>query len=43
VTTAEIAAWLPVVALARLAEDIPGEKDRLLAVVQKDFSSTRHK
>ena len=37
VTAAAIDAWLPVVAEARLAEGIPGEKDRLQAFLHKAF------
>jgi len=37
VTAAAIDAWLPVVAVARLAEGIPGEKDRLQAFLHKAF------
>jgi thiamine kinase len=37
VTTAMIDAWLPIIALARLAEDIPGEKGKLHAFLQKTF------
>lgn len=37
VTAAMIDAWLPVVALARLAEDIPGEKRKLQAFIRKAF------
>jgi hypothetical protein len=37
VTTAMIDAWLPVLALTRLAEDIPGEKGKLQAFLQKAF------
>lgn len=38
VTTAAIDAWLPLVALARLAEDISGETDKLQAFLRKAFS-----
>jgi hypothetical protein len=37
VTAAAIDDWLPVVAVARLVEDIPGEKDRLLTFLHKAF------
>jgi len=37
VTTAMIDAWLPIIALARLAEDIPGERGKLHAFLQKTF------
>jgi hypothetical protein len=37
VTVAAIKAWLPLVALARLAEGIPGEKPRLLEFLRKFF------
>jgi hypothetical protein len=37
VTTSAIDAWLPLVALARLAEDIPGEKEKLETVLRKAF------
>ena len=37
VTAAAIDAWLPVVAEARLAEGIPGEKNRLQAFLHKAF------
>lgn len=37
VTTALIDAWMPLLALARLAEDIPGEKGKLQAFLQKAF------
>jgi hypothetical protein len=37
VTVAAIEAWLPLVALARLAEGIPGEKEKLVAFLQKTF------
>jgi hypothetical protein len=37
VTAAAIDAWLPMVAVARLAEGIPGEKDRLQAFLHKAF------
>jgi hypothetical protein len=37
ITAAAIDAWLPVVAVARLAEGIPGEKDRLQAFLHKAF------
>jgi hypothetical protein len=36
-TAAQIDAWLPLVALARLAENIPGEKGKLQAFLQKTF------
>jgi hypothetical protein len=37
VTIAAIEAWLPLVALARLAENIPGERGKLQAFLQKTF------
>jgi hypothetical protein len=37
ITAAAIDAWLPVMAVARLAEGIPGEKDRLQAFLHKAF------
>jgi hypothetical protein len=37
VTVAAIDAWLPLVALARLAEDIPGEKGKLQAFLLRAF------
>ena len=39
VTIAAIEAWLPLVALARLAENIPGEKGKLEAFLRKAFSA----
>ena len=36
-TAAEVDAWLPLVALARLAENIPGEKGRLEVFLRKAF------
>jgi hypothetical protein len=38
VTVGEINAWLPLVALARLAEDIPGEKESLESFIRKALS-----
>jgi len=32
---AAIRAWLPLVAAARLAEDVPAERERLLAIVNR--------
>ena len=37
ITLAAIDAWLPLVALARSAEDIPGEKGKLQAFLRKSF------
>jgi aminoglycoside phosphotransferase (APT) family kinase protein len=37
VTSAAINLWLPPVAMARLAEDIPGEKGRLLGLIQRAY------
>jgi hypothetical protein len=37
VTVAAIDAWLPLVVMARLAEDIPGEKGKLQAFLRKAF------
>jgi hypothetical protein len=39
VTVAAIDAWVPVLAVARLAEDIPGEKDRLQTFLHRAFQN----
>jgi len=38
VTATEVEEWLPIVALARLAEKIPGEKSQLEAFIRKAFT-----
>jgi aminoglycoside phosphotransferase (APT) family kinase protein len=36
-TNHELAAWTPIIAAARLADNIPGEQAKLLAIVQRAY------